>query len=94
MQPFLPRLHTYLSFSGPHLGMRCELQSTRLSSLLSFKLQASPTCIADYKGCKWQVTSGLATGDAGMLYSSNMLVELGIWGLRKLRGARHPLLHK
>jgi len=43
LQPLLPRLHTYCSFSGPHLGM---------------------------------------------LYSSNMLVELGIWGLRKWKHAQ------
>ena len=43
LEPILPKLHTYLSFSGPHLGM---------------------------------------------MYASNPLVELGIWGIRKFRGAQ------
>ena len=43
MQPLHDRLHTYVSFSGPHLGM---------------------------------------------LYGSNGLVELGMWGLRRWSGAK------
>ena len=43
LRDLLLRMHTYLSFSGPHLGM---------------------------------------------LYFSNPLVELGIWGFRKWRNAR------
>ena len=43
LEPLLPMLHTYLSFSGPHLGM---------------------------------------------LYSSNALVEIGMWGLRRWKGAQ------
>ena len=42
LEPLLPKLHAYVSFSGPHLGM---------------------------------------------LYSSNLLVELGVWGLRRWRNA-------
>ena len=42
LKPLLLKLHTYVSFSGPHLGM---------------------------------------------LYSSNLLVELGVWGLRRWRNA-------
>jgi len=43
LAPLRPLLHTYVSFSGPHLGM---------------------------------------------LYSSNALVEIGMWGLRRWRGAQ------
>ena len=43
LKPLLPKLHTYISLSGPHLGM---------------------------------------------MYGSNPLVDLGIWGMRKWRGAR------
>jgi len=43
LEALLPRLHTYISLSGPHLGM---------------------------------------------LYTSNMLVELGVWGLRKWKNAQ------
>ena len=43
LAPLRPLLHTYTSFSGPHLGM---------------------------------------------LYSSNALVEIGMWGLRRWKGAR------
>ncbi len=43
LEPLLPKLHAFVSFSGPHLGL---------------------------------------------LYSSNTLVEVGIWGLRRLKKAR------